>query len=357
MIKASNIYRWLWGSLMLMGLLLQAACSDDSSDEPQGGNLRLPSVTRVGDDHDHITDGGIKMFVCTKKDEQLSGDFDWNSGWENKSVSVKENTQYYFYGYMPKNDDDYTGSVEKPDGSDFSGGADLKIEGLPIFTSKDVLVVVGVQKIEAEQTSEHALTSEGNYGYLSGLAADNYVNLLMDHLYSQLKLRFCVDRYYYELRRIRLTSVQLTSSYGKTVTATIRLRAGRRGLAGQVDYAVGTAGSVTHDLLKSTDTPLDLAVAPDNGAESPVYTELATINCPQSILTVSGNYLSIVSTYDVYNTTGKIVREGCTSTNKVKIESDAAPGMKKTLTLTVAPTYIYMLSDEDLDNPTITCND
>lgn len=361
MIKASNIYRWLWGSLMLMGLLLQAACSDDSSDEPQGGNLRLLSVTRAGDDHDHITDGGIKMFVCTKKDEQLSGDFDWNSGWENKSVSVKENTQYYFYGYMP-NDDDYTGSVKKPDGSDFSGGADLKIEGLPIFTSKDVLVVVGVQKIEAEQTSEHALTSEGNYGYLSGIASQNYVNLLMGHLYSQLQLRFCVDKTYYALRCIHLKEVKLKSTYvanGDKVTATLSLRNGK-GLTGQVAYSdpVATIPETPAEWPLLTGGNVELVVEPEANAANPEYTVLSnTVNCAPCLFAANGAYLSVETKYDVYDRDnskghGNLIRANCKATNKIQV-SGMAPGVRKMLTLTVAPTYLYVLSDPDLDNPTI----
>ena len=41
--------------------------------------------------------------------------------------------------------------------------------------------------------------------------------------------------------------------------------------------------------------------------------------------------------------------------NKVTLNmSEVGPGQEKVLVLTVKPTYLYVLSDNDADNPTIT---
>ena len=368
MITARHRYQWLWGCLLTGCLLLFVACADDSSDEPKGDTLQLSSVTREGESSpEEVTEGDIKLFV-TISNTSTSGSFNRNNGaviWTNTGAAVKENTQYYFYGYMP-NDVDvvYSGSVATPsEGGDFSNGADMALHGLPVFTAEDICVVVGVKRVTDESTT---VATKGEYGYLSGIAKQNHVNLLMDHLYTQLKLRFCVDKDYYALRRIHLKTVTLKSSYvarGATIDATVKLRPNNGLAADKVYYSNPVVTRPTEQelcqLLKAGDTDLgtngyiDLVVAPEQGAESPTYSELSnTVNCPHCLFDPDGTYLSINSTYDVYDTKGNLIREDCPSENKIKVYN-AAPGMRKILTLTVAPTYLYVLADPDLDNPTI----
>jgi hypothetical protein len=183
----------------------------------------------------------------------------------------------------------------------------------------------------------------------------------MGHLYSQLQLRFCVDKTYYALRCIHLKEVKLKSTYvakGGTVTATVSLRDGK-GLTGQVAYSdpVATIPETPAELPLLTDD-VELVVEPDANAEDPVYTVLSnTVNCAHCLFTANGAYLSVETKYDVYDRDnskghGNLIRANCKATNKIQV-SGMAPGVRKMLTLTVAPTYLYMLSDPDLDNPTI----
>lgn len=370
-------------AMLLLGVLMLTSCSDDGSDDaPQDGNLRLLSVTRTDDTHAHVTSGGIRMFVTTADGTPNPGGFAYSDEpapeWTSSGFSLKENTQYYFYGYWP-NDDDVvsTGSTVSAAAADLNGdyskGADLAMYDLPPFTTQDILVIVGVGKADGAQTADatHTTPTEGNYEYFAGLAGNNYVNLLMDHLYTQLQLQFCVDKNYYALRRIELTSVKLMTSYAKTVTATVHLRSGQKPGLGNVEYSVGTAGCPTpHELLKSTDPHVTLVEAPAEGAEDPVYTvfpQTGTDPVCCSPCLFSGDNLSVETTYNVYTATdkttenpdgkGSLVRENCTATNKITVTTTAAaPGMKKKFTLTVAPTYLYVLADPDLDNPTIRLN-
>ena len=366
MVTARIINRWLWGSLVMMGLLLLVACSEDSSDDtPQRGNLRLLSVTRTDDEHTHLEEGDIRLFVTTDKTFQ-SGNFNWTTGrWESTDLSVKENTQYYFYGYWPNT---IEGSLSAYN-DEFSNGADLTLNNLPVFTDMDVLIIVGVQKVAEDENhivdNPHTVATQGEFGYYSGLAGNNYVNLLMDHLYSQLKLQFCVDKDYYALRRIHLKTVTLKSSYvakDVKVTATVNLRASE-GLADRVSFSdpaipdeENPITPETWPLLKAGDSDLgaigyiDL---PSEEATPQVLTQ--TVKCPYRLFDTDGTYLTIVSTYDVYDAAGTtLIRENQTVINKVKVSSLMAPGMLKTLTLTVTPTYLYVLADPDLDTPTAT---
>ena len=68
--------------------------------------------------------------------------------------------------------------------------------------------------------------------------------------------------------------------------------------------------------------------------------------------TLSDN-LTLVSTYDVYDRKGNLIRENSTATNKLP-DLAAVRGQRVLLNMTVNPTYLYVLSEPDLDNPTIT---
>lgn len=360
--------RWLGSMLMLLQVV---ACADDSdnsniNDEPQGSQLRLSSATREGS-NTNVTEGNIKVFITMRDADNpaLTGSFDKNSTqtiWNSNNLDIKENTQYYIYGYMP-NTEAVTASIAQPAGSDYSAGAELKLSGLPVFADEDYRVIIGVQRVTDGETFTPA--TEGHYGYLSGIASQNYVNLLMGHLYSQLQLRFCVDKTYYALRCIHLKEVKLKSAYvakDGTVTATVSLRDGK-GLTGQVAFSdpAATTPTTPEEMSLPIGGNEELKVEPEANAEDSEYTVLPkTVNCAPCLFTANGAYLSVETTYDVYDRDktqvhGNLIRANCKATNKIQV-SGMAPGVRKTLTLTVAPTYLYMLSDPDLDNPTVHVN-
>jgi hypothetical protein len=64
------------------------------------------------------------------------------------------------------------------------------------------------------------------------------------------------------------------------------------------------------------------------------------------------------SIYDVYDKKGNLVRLGCTATNKLNLsmfsqQTEALRGRRYTINLTINPTYLYVLSEPDLDDPTV----
>ena len=340
--------RWLGSMLML---LLLVACAEDNSDEPQGGNLQLSTVTRANSRFAPEDGSNIKLFVTTQGALFSEGYFNYvtgeSSGWQNNNVTVGEHAQYYIYGFMPnKAEVVASSSVAKPEGSDFSNGADMTLTGLPMFTTEDICVVVGVQRV-ANATTE-TTAPEGNYGYLSGLTSENYLNLLMEHLYSQLTLQFNVDATYNALRHIKLKTVTLTSTYGEKVNTTIKFRAGNSLDINSVTYSKteGSADSKELNILQASAEEKLLTTTATNASFGP-------FNCAPCTFDGDGSNLTLTCTYDVYNTdNSKVLRADCTATNKLKVTS-MTPGVKKTITLTIAPTYLYTLSDDDLNNPTV----
>lgn len=354
MITTRNIVRWICGSLMAVGLLLLAACSSDSANDrtetPQDNLLHLSSVTRAASQYTPVENSNIKMYVMTQNALYSEGNFSYTTSWSNSNIRVKEHEQFYMYGYMPGTYGSSISAGASDLNGDYSKGADLTISSLPIFTSMDIYAIVGVQRISA--TTEDKNIMEGNYGYFSGLNNENYVNLLMDHLYSKLILQINVDANYSLLRDIKLKSVTLTCSYGETVNVTVKHRTGY-GLQGNATvYSANSSGTnKVHELWTSNNA--EGTLIPSDANEINLLS-LGTINCPPVVLDAAGTYMKISCTYDVYDKVGKKTRE-CSVENKLKT-TNVSHGMEYTVTLTVAPTYLYVLSDDDLNNPTIIVN-
>lgn len=353
MITDKMTYRWLWSCLIAGGLLL-SGCSGDSletAEQPStpelGNTLQLQAVTRTSG----ATQIGnadcpdIKAYLATATDlvqigNNNYGTFHYNTnstpaGWTS-DISVKEERQYYLYGYMPASID---GSAEAPEGGNFSDGIVLTLTDIPSISTDDVSVVIGVQRLDAPLAgSATANVDVGNFSYLSGIVNKNYVNLLMGHLYSALNLSFKVDADYAKLRSIRLKKVEMKSTYGK-VKAIIGLRK-NSGITSST-YS-RTTGSEYSEILYDANEELTTT---EKQLGKDVY-------CAPGIFEMSGtssNYLSITSTYDVHDKAGNFLKTR-TATNKISV-TGLSRAMKKTLVLTVAPTYLYILSDADLDNP------
>ena len=71
--------------------------------------------------------------------------------------------------------------------------------------------------------------------------------------------------------------------------------------------------------------------------------------------------LELTSTYDVYDRKGNLVRENSKATNTIPLDifsgqSEFYRGSRYTITLTVNPTYLYVLSEDELDSPTLVVN-
>jgi hypothetical protein len=76
--------------------------------------------------------------------------------------------------------------------------------------------------------------------------------------------------------------------------------------------------------------------------------------------------LILTSVYDVYDTNitpehpdGNLIRKDCSATNTMLLselfsgQSVSHRGWKYKVRLTIKPTYLYMMSEPDLDNPTV----
>jgi hypothetical protein len=330
--------------------------------------------------------------------EPLKGFFYYGDGnWHLKVLppakedDIKENEDYYLYGYIPYlpairySITDYNGgSTDVEENADYNEGAIIKLENVPTVLGKDLCVVIGAkhgfdqdhdgdyeEKGENRQYDEGVDTRtnrlrRGDFAYTAKAiskaegGAGNYVFLLFDHLYAALTINMRVYADYFALRRIKLKELRLSTKAGETTsldhnTITITL------------YKTLDASTDPIQTITYTPTGNKIGSGDDNGiefwkSEAATGQTLITDYQPFSayFMPIGITTLVLTSVYDVYDTEDNLIRENCKVTNTMELselwtgQTMTRRGYKYTVDMTIEPTYLYVLSEPDLDNPTAT---
>lgn len=338
-----------------MGVMLLVACSSDSPEEPlppvpptptpenpeepeepkvTGNTLYIGDVVLFGRTRssDPVTQSSMELYTTYQGDD---GVWTYEAGrvtrhsdnvWQSL-VTVKKDVEYWIYGFMPADAVVNPQMDYRPNYSDYSRGAVFKFNGLPAVTKDDLCMLVGVNK-------------EGKF-YYKGVDGENKVSLRFAHLFAGLDFQIRVDADYDKLRNIQLKKMQLETA-AASMDATVRMT--NEGASVMDTKFTKTAGSYTADItLNDTDgkgMKLTTASQKIAGFCAPEFPEAVTL----------------VTTYDVYDKQGNLLRENCVVRNKMPNLSKLKSGDKKTLKMLIQPTYLYILSDPDLDSPTVELN-
>ena len=320
---------------------------------PEGFSLYEDSELPIGvfftQDHDVPVDGYEKESFYKRSGK-----------WRVSKLDLKAET-YYLYGYVP-HEEFMNASVSVLEGKTFANGAVLTLENLNAVTSSDVCVIIGAKNGQSNYVpdGDYSVTGlrRGNFEYVataSGGASDgNYVYLLFDHLYAALRFSMRVQGDYAALRTIKVKDLSLQAFEGEASTkrkmdATIVVNAtdGKNPI-GSITFTPRGTEEASGSFFSST-------------SGEPLSTSWSTFQAhfmPQGV-----TKLKLTSTYDVYDTKGNLVRAGCKATNSLDIsklfylQTDAKRGARYTISLTIQPTYLYVLSDPDLNNPTVVVED
>ena len=256
----------------------------------------------------------------------------------------------------------------------------MTIHGLNALTPSDVCVIVGAKDDPTWQTSydsdetEHTVTGlqAGHFdvSFQGGESAKNYLFLLFDHLYSAIRFQFTIDPKYAKLRTIRLRKLELVAysdDHGGAVkakyNATITL----------LKNNSGTSPIVGDVVFEPDNSSADVAPVPIYDWEDDLNKYVTLTDEPQQFMGcfVPGDhtYFKLRTTYDVFDKNtdsdllGNLIRQQCQAENtfdlRSKLSSYMGPtgalrGHSYSYTITVQPTYLYVLSEPDLDNPTLT---
>ena len=379
----------LIGLVILMGLI--SCSSDDYEEQPQASQgTIIPEVAsyvtwfeefqqshrtnRVWEaPTGYVTYEGGKqpIGIAFTKDAQAPeiGSFFYSSGKWRTSLDDIEATDYYLYGYIPHlsairySITDYNGgSTDAEKNADYSKGAIMTLENVPTVMANDLCVAIGAKNGTNEETVTGLRRGDFKYTAKATTSEDakgNYVFLLFDHLYASMRVKMKVYPDYAALRTIKLKSLKLSTQAGETTskahnTITIKLKAN--------DGSTDPIQEITY-----TPTGEEIGVVDEDGiefwkSETSVGETLTT-----DFKTFDGYFMSsgittldLTSIYDVYDTKDNLIREDCKVTNTVVI-SELWPGQtvtrrsnRYTVKMIIQPTFLYVLSDPDLDNPTVT---
>lgn len=294
------------------------------------------------------TDNSTEMTLISYEDNA------WHS-----MVKVTPETQYYIYGYMPA----YATCVISPNNS-FEDGAVLTFNNVPSVMSEDFSVITGVLQLQPDNSGnpvQAGILKAGTFAYTGQASGNNFVDLMFDHLYGALNINLKVADNYNSLRTIKLKELRLrtvvngTPSKSKTnVTVTLNETEGDTPIS---NVAYEPTGEDVGDL-----TFFQSALGEELTTS---YNSFMGHFMPDGITT-----FVVTSVYDVYDknvTTehpdGNLIRKDCTAENTLKLEdlydrqTVTKRGNKYTIKLTVMPTFLYMLSEPDLNSPTAVVSD
>ena len=330
--------------LMAMTMLLNACSSDESGaqtvttgEEPVGKQVQLMTYAPYFTEKeaprrapsgftaytpDKVTDIGIYMLESTTApytENYIRYATKWYAHFD-----VDVNKTYTVYGYMPK----ITG-MSSSLSSVTSDGATLTINGIKPVTADDICIITGVKETDTD-------LKEGQFHWSMANAKDNfYMYLLMDHLYASVKFSLKVSEEYAQLRTIKLKTMTLgvnTASVNAAVTLTHNAE-GNSPIT-SVTYT-SNAGSCSVEIF--------------NNAEGQALSSTTPIAVSACFVPTLSSDLTLFSTYDVYDSKGNLIRANCEATNKIP-NLEASRGQRVQLNMKVDPTYLYVMSDKDLDN-------
>ncbi|MBR1504864.1 MAG: hypothetical protein IJ614_01995 [Prevotella sp.] len=378
-IKQTYLY-----SAFILALLL-AACSSDSDvstgeqGQEQGqllhlmagrqnygdveiGTRRAFSVA-MGDGtalYDLLSTPGasIRVYITASGRLDFYGDFSYDPTENEWTKKVPfDNETYYIYGFMPSSLMN-TATIAPYGGTNYANGAVLTIGNVPSQMTEDFSAIVGVKRANGK-TGDIATAEmqRGQFSYtVNRTDADNYVYILLDHVYACLRFTIAVDDDYYQLRKIHLKEFSVTPSAARFTVRTTLLPDNVSPLAATFIKTADTAeGSGAQPLWEgSKDIPINKVPEAVGEEPTPLYGEsdFRSLYIAPSADNVE---FTIHCVYDVYDKDGKnLIRKDCTSSNKLSLSGvNLQPGDRYTVPLIIMPTYIYVLSDPDLDNPGI----
>lgn len=282
--------------------------------------------------------------------------------WRTSVEDIQPNTNYQLYGYIPASPA-IKYSITDYDGANaaYSDGAIMTLQNVPTVMPHDLCVVIGAKHgYDREHDGNSDGTNRlrmGDFSFTtSSETTGNFVFLLFDHLYAALRVRITVHEDYTKLRKIKLKSLQLSTQAEETKTRkktdiTVKLEA-NDGSASPITEIAYDQPPAKYELIEGG---LEFWSSKDGEElKSDVYTECLGHFMPNDITT-----LILTSVYDVYDRKGNLIRKDCKATNTIVLQElltgqiRAERGKRYTINLIVQPTYLYLLSEPDLDNPTV----
>ena len=280
----------------------------------------------------------------------------------NKDDGIEAENNYQLYGYIPnKTGIQYSITDGDVVNANYSTGAIMTLQNVPSVMPEDLCVVIGAKHgYDKEHDGNNDGTNrlrQGDFSFKAKAGTDSkdYVFLLFDHLYAALRIRMRVHDDYAKVRKIKLKSLKLGTQVGDAKTKqktdiTISLQAND-----------GSASPITGITYSQPDT---YPAIEDSGLE--FWSNASGKLLSTDFSAHDGHFMpsgitrfTLISTYDVYDLKDNLIREDCKAVNSVLLkdllteQTETERGKRYTVNMTIQPTYLYMLSEPDLDDPEV----
>lgn len=335
--------KYFW--LLVIGCWLLTACSSEDSEERKDSTLKLVPYAAVylsNDARSHrAVSAGYSEFIpnhdltiglyVLPENPQTVKPFRYSSGEWHSQAKIVSGNSYRIYGYMPKKDPIAMKVTEQGN----NDPVELEFSGVDAVMLDDICFVTGVKDMDGN-------LFQGQFGY-QAQPEDNRIRILMDHLFAAVKFNISVDAEYNTLRTIKLRSLTLSTTALQKITITLTPN----------DNDINPVSNIVYTPKEGTATATFFE--DETGLELDENVSATVSDCFCYFVSDRSNALDLVCAYDVYDKKGNKIRENCTATNKLP-NLAANRGQFVTINLTVIPTYLYQLSEPDLNNPTIKVN-
>lgn len=301
---------------------------------------------------------GTKLNIFFHADKDLSGSFEYNGDGANplwtSNAFVEPDKDYTVMGYLPN----MTGSVD-------CEAKTVTLEGVNPVSDVDVSVVVGVGDTIYNDNTKDLTTSPmpARPGQLypyhtpsTGSSCKLY--LLMDHLYAKTEVKADLSTLllYHLLRDVYIKKITFASATSSSVKMVVKLQYDKDNPIAYVENPIANVATTSTTGVGEDVVIYDCTKA-SNSTEKTKGLKLETTPttigvgyvCPED------NKFIMKVVYDVYDKKGNLTRGNQKATNTIKLNNgaDLERGMQYGIKFTVLPTYLYQLSDGDLDNPTL----
>lgn len=324
--------------LVIMALLFAAGCSKDAADnaesaqESQPASLKVVGLTRATSGNTDWDD--IHIYLTSSGTQVAEGKFGYANDTKEWSTHLKLKSgagTFRLYGFMP-DDPSLTASLQNVTAVD----AQIKLENVNPLTTIDYCVVTGVRQVET--ASDHTSATRGMFSFDYYSYRQNYINLFLDHLMSRLVFNMKISPTYDAVRTIKVKKMTLKLADISSMSVTVTF-SDNHGISAISYFPTGAAANsciIENEEKTLTTSPAAICtgyMVPDN---------------------VFINKLELVTEFEVYNKKGNKIAERTAVNKLTEPLAELQRGEERTLLLTIDPSYLYVLSDPDLDNPTIT---
>ena len=352
-------------------------------DDPSDATITNNAVYSLFKEQENLFYKSIDVYFTRDGKAPLNGTFSYKAdGKWHLNMDIEEADDYYLYGFIPK---EVAKKATITGNSSYSDGAVLNIQGLKTVTHSDVCVIVGAKDGPDEHTAVSLTTGEslatGNFKVhaqsvqigADNTGSSNFIYLLFDHLYSTMAFNFLIDETYDALRTIKVRKLELIG-YADVHETNIKARYNV-----EVKLKSNTTGSSPIKEIKFTPDPTsgNLAFEPIYEGEGVTLSHTTPTPFLGCFVPGQNTNFKLRTTYDVYdknqakdkdgnlvvdsdgNPVYNLIRKGCIADNAIDLKDkfntySSLRGQMFKVTLKVIPTYLYVLSEPDLDKPTIT---